>query len=202
VDLIDPVAEQVAEARRRAGNPPAFTAQLGDARNLGHQDASCDAVLLLGPLYHLVERADRVRALREARRVLKLGGVVFGAAISRFASLHDGLAREFIFDPTFLGIVEADLATGQHRNPTDRPEWFTTAYFHHPDELRAESQEAGLEVCEVVGLEGLAGWLTGLAGRWDDPRARETILSAARAVESEPSLLGLSAHMLIVARRA
>jgi SAM-dependent methyltransferase len=201
VDLIDPVEEQVAEAQLRAGTPPAFTARLGDARDLSHPDASCDAVLLLGPLYHLVDRDDRIRALEEARRVLKPGGVVFGAAISRFASLHDGLARGFIFDPTFQAIVEADLSSGQHRNSTDRPEWFTTAYFHHPAELRDEAQDSGLLVREVVGLEGLGGWLPNVANRWEDGEARETILSAARSVESEPSLLGLSAHLLIVAAR-
>jgi hypothetical protein len=101
----------------------------------------------------------------------------------------------------FQTIVDADLASGQHRNPTDRPEWFTTAYFHRPAELRDEVQEAGLEVRQVVGLEGLAGWLPDVADRWGDPAARETILNAARAVELEPSLLGLSAHLLIVATR-
>jgi hypothetical protein len=149
----------------------------------------------------LVERADRVAALQEASRVLKPGGTVFGAAISRFASLHDGLARGFIFDPVFQTIVDGDLASGQHRNPTDRPEWFTTAYFHRAAELRDEVQEAGLEVRQVVGLEGLAGWLPDVADRWGDLAARETILNAARAVELEPSLLGLSAHLLIVATR-
>jgi ubiquinone/menaquinone biosynthesis C-methylase UbiE len=199
VELLDPVEEQVAEARRRAGSPPAFTARVGDARDLGCPDASCDAVLLLGPLYHLVERADRLRALGEAWRVLKAGGLVFGAAISRFASLHDGLARGFIYDTTFQGIVKADLTNGQHRNPTDRPEWFTTAYFHHPAELADEAREAGLRVHELVGLEGLAGWLPNVADRWGDREAREVILGAARAVEAEPSLLGLSAHLLVVA---
>jgi len=128
--------------------------------------------------------------------------VVVVAAISRFASLFDGLAREFLFDPEFRAIVERDLREGQHRNPRHRPHWFTTAFFHHPEELRAEVAEAGLEVVELVGVEGLAGSLPQLAGRWERERDRELILWSARVVEAEPSLLGLSAHLLAVARPA
>jgi SAM-dependent methyltransferase len=51
-----------------------------DARDLDLDDASVDAVLLLGPLYHLRRRADRIRALTEARRVVRPGGPVFAAA--------------------------------------------------------------------------------------------------------------------------
>lgn len=199
VHLIDPVADQVEEARRRAGTPPSFTASVGDARALDQPDGSYDAVLLFGPLYHLPERVDRIQALEEAARVVGPGGLVFGAAISRFASLFDGLARGFLFDPEFQLIVARDLESGQHRNPTDRPEWFTMAFFHHPFELAPEAEEAGLRVREVVGLEGLAGWLPNLAGRWSDGSARETILFSARAVERESCLLGLSAHLLLVA---
>ena len=81
-----------------------WSATLGDARKLAFPDRSADAVLLLGPLYHLTERADRLAALREARRVLRPGGVVFAAAISRFASLLDGLARDLLDDPDFRPI--------------------------------------------------------------------------------------------------
>lgn len=201
VHLVDPVPLHVDQARARAGAPPTFTAEVGDARHLASPDASFDVVLLLGPLYHLVDREERVRALAEARRVLAPGGLVFGGAISRFASLFDGLAHEYLFDPTFRSIVEGDLSDGRHHNPTDRPEWFTTAFFHHPAGLRQEAEDAGLSVREVVGLEGLAGWMPYPDQRWGDPAARETLLFAARATETEPTLLGLSAHLLLVAER-
>src|SRR5262245_49787637 len=86
VDVVPQHVEQAAEDGR-------VDAVLGDARSLDEPDASRDAVLLLGPLYHLTERADRVRALAEAGRVVRPGGVVAAAAISRFASLLAGLAR-------------------------------------------------------------------------------------------------------------
>jgi ubiquinone/menaquinone biosynthesis C-methylase UbiE len=149
-----------------------LTAQVGDARCLAVPDASFDAVLVLGPLYHLVERADRLAALGEARRVVKPGGLVAVAAISRYASLIDGLVREFLFEPEFRRIVRRDLADGRHVNPDNRPHWFTT------------------------------GWLPHLDARWRRDADRKTILEATRLIEAEPTLLGLSAHLLAVALRA
>ena len=134
VVLVDPVPRHVSQVRSLG-----IAASLGDARSLGFPDASFDAVLVLGPLYHLVSRSDRVQALREARRVVRPGGWVFVAAISRFASLIDGVHRGFLFEPSFRSIVARDLAEGQHRNPTHRPHWFTAAYFHHPSELPLEA---------------------------------------------------------------
>jgi ubiquinone/menaquinone biosynthesis C-methylase UbiE len=76
----------------------------------------------------LVEHSDRQQTLREARRVLKPHGVLFAAAICRFASLIDGLSSGFFRDVEFRKIVAADLASGQHRNPMNHPAYFTTAY--------------------------------------------------------------------------
>ena len=200
VHLVDVTPRHVAHARASLGHR-GLTAHVGDARHLPVDDRSVDAVLLLGPLYHLVERADRLLALGESGRAVRPGGVVAAAAISRFASLFDGLARGFLFDSEFQAIVRRDLADGRHENPTGRRGWFTTAYFHRPDELADEVVAAGLDLREVVGLEGLPGWLPHLEERWAEPRGRATVLEAARLVEAEPTVLGLSAHLLAVARR-
>ena len=201
VDLVDLMPHHVAAANALADEGLAVQARTGDARLLTEPDDSYDVVLLLGPLYHLTERADRVAAWREALRVAEPGAPVIAAAISRFASLFSGLTFGVLFDPAFRAIVDRDLATGQHRNPGHVPEYFTTAYFHHPDEIAAEAAEAGAEVVEVVGVEGLAGWVRSLGDHWKDADSRAAILDSARAIEAEPTLLGLSAHLLCVARK-
>ena len=200
VHLVDITPRHVERARAELAGA-GLNAAVGDARRLDAPDESFDAVLLLGPLYHLGERVDRAAALAEAGRVVRPGGLVAAAAISRFASLFDGLARQFLFDPVFRDIVRGDLRDGRHANPADRPHWFTTAYFHHPDELRDEVAAAGLQVLDVVGIEGLAGWLAQLDPRWYDDSDRATIVESARLVEHEPTLLGLSPHLLAVAER-
>jgi ubiquinone/menaquinone biosynthesis C-methylase UbiE len=201
VHLVDRAPRLVEEARRRseAAANRLCTCQVGDARELTFSDGTADAVLLLGPLYHLTDAAERLRALREAYRVLRPGGGLFAAAISRYASALDGLARDLFADPAFAPIVQQDLIQGQHRNETDKWDYFTTAYFHRPDELAAELTSAGFQCRVVLGLEG-PGWIfPDFAERWADQRKREDLLRVARALESEASIVGLSAHLLAVA---
>jgi SAM-dependent methyltransferase len=197
VHLVDAVPLHVEQARAAANG---YTVELGDARSLPEPDASADAVLLLGPLYHLTERADRLRALAEAGRVLRPGAHIFVAAISRFASLLDGLRAYRLDDPAFVQIVERDLREGQHRNPENRPEWFTTAYFHHPDELVREVRDAGLILTDLLAVEGPGWLLPEFEARWRDDRRRQQLLDAITLIEREPSMLGVSAHLLAVAR--
>ena len=203
VHLLDAAPRLVDEARRRAEGAARGLAscRVADARALPATDESVALVLLLGPLYHLVDAADRRRALREATRVLRPGGVLIAAGISRWASALDGLARDLLADARFARIVERDIRDGQHRNPTDRLDYFTTAYFHRPDELRDEVQGTGLTVEGPYGIEG-PGWiLPDLAERWNDPERRVSLLHIARSLEAEPAVLGCSAHLLVVGRK-
>jgi SAM-dependent methyltransferase len=152
-------------------------------------------VLLLGPLYHLVERDDRVRALREAARVVRPGGVVAAATIGRYAALHDMLRKGRYRDER--AIVDASVATGVLRATPEMG--FTTAYLHEADEPSREFADAGLPGARSYGLEG-AAWLFGDLGGLLE-RDRAGVLEALRAVESVPSLLGVSGHVVTVAAR-
>lgn len=201
IDLMPLHIEQAQQAARQQPDHPLASATVGDARRLDVPDHSADAVLLLGPLYHLSDRADRVRTLREASRVLKPGGVVFAAAISRFASFIDGLRHGYLADPAFAEIVRRDLVDGQHRNPDNRPHYFTTAFFHHPDELKAEVTDSGLRCETVLAVEG-PGWVSpNFDAVWNDPARRADLLEFVRLVETEPSLLGMSAHLIAIGRK-
>lgn len=204
VHLIDTVPKHVEQARTASAQQPKFplaSAQVGDARHLPHEDNSADAVLLLGPLYHLVEREDRLACLREARRVLRSGGLVWGAGISRFASVLESLSRGFFDDPAFAPIVERDLEDGQHRNPTANPIYFTDAYFHRPGEMSRELLAAGFQVLEIAAIEG-PGWLARDFDRlWNDPSQRERLLATVRKLEREPSILGATSHIMAIGRK-
>ena len=174
---------------------------VGDARELDLSDASVDAVLLLGPLYHLRRRADRVRALAEARRVVRPGSPVFAAAISRWAPRLDGQLRERLYEkfPQMRELTPEVERTGVL--PTLHPGSFS-GFCHRPAQLRAEVRDAGLAVVDLVSVEGPASLLGDLAERMDDPAARAVVLDAARAVERVPELLGIGPHLLATGVRS
>lgn len=194
VRLVDPVALHVEQS---ASRHPDITASLGDARSLEEPDASADVVLMLGPLYHLTEGRDRRAALAEALRVLRPGGLLFSAAISRYAALLDLLVRlDRLHEPDVAARVEQAVKTGVFRGHAEG--LFTTAYFHLPDDLATEVSAAGFEGVEVFNIEGPGFLVSDFSERWADPARREALLVAARLVEREPAMMGASSHLLAV----
>jgi ubiquinone/menaquinone biosynthesis C-methylase UbiE len=203
VHLSDVVSKHIEQALARSSGQKRAIASMrvGDARHLEENDRSADAVLLLGPMYHLTERNDRLQSLHEAYRVLRPGGLVFAAAISRFASLLDSLLHGFFDKPEFRPILAQDLEDGQHRNETGNPIYFTTAFFHRPSELAAEVGESGFRVEAVVAIEG-PGWAARDFDRlWADQEQRARLLECVRKVEHEPAILGASAHIMVIGKK-
>jgi ubiquinone/menaquinone biosynthesis C-methylase UbiE len=205
VHLVDanPLHVELArQASRAQPDTPLASIGVGDARSLNRPDTSVDVVLMFGPLYHLTERVDRLTALHEAHRVLRSGGLLLAVGISRFTSALDGLRQGLFDDPAFAQIVDRDLMDGQHRNPTNHAMYFTTAFFHHPKELQAEVEESGFLYERTLPVEG-PSWLSHyVVLNFSDQKRREQLLALARSLEDEPSLLGASAHLLVVTRKA
>ncbi|WP_395298147.1 class I SAM-dependent methyltransferase [Kitasatospora hibisci] len=186
VVVVDAVERHVRQARDLG-----LTATVGDARRLAQGDASFDAVLLLGPLYHLPEAADRVRAWQEALRVVRPGGLVAAAALNRYARLLDPAATAAL-----------DVATTGLLHRADGP----TSYYHSPAELLDEAGRAGLSEPAVYGVQGPAFTALRTEERHTGARdlgadALEAALAAARFADAHPELVFTSMHLLAVAHR-
>jgi SAM-dependent methyltransferase len=196
-DLMPLHVEQLREAA--AGDPWIETA-IGDARALDLADDSVDAVLLLGPLYHLDERPDRIRALSSSRRVLRPGGPLFAAAISRWSPRLDGILRKRIDEtvPAARELIDDVERTG-HMPPLSPVDF--TAYLHRPAQLREELAAGGFEVVDLVSVEGPASLLDDLGARLADSDGRQVVLETARALERVPELLGVGPHLLATGRK-
>lgn len=197
VDLIDPVPLHIEQAAAL----PGVTATQGDARALPQPDQTIDVVLLLGPLYHLTEAADRHQALSEAHRVLAPGGLLAAAAISRYAPMFDAYWRGHAAHREFVRIMHADLRTGQHRNPTTNPDWFTTAYLHTPDDLASELQHAGFTGIQVLPVEGPLHWAPHLAEHLADPTRLADLLATLDLLEVDPAIRAATTHLLASGRK-
>lgn len=177
------------------------TCEIGDATYLNFPDDQFDIVLLLGPLYHLTEENERIKALSEAKRVLKSGGILLAAVISRYASLIDGLKRNFITDDQFENILINDLQTGIHLNETGNPEYFTTAFFHTPVQIRNEIIKSDLKFERLVAIESV-GWI---AGDFNEGLKNEDYMNKIKRivniVESNEDLISMSPHIMAIARK-
>lgn len=194
VHLVDPVQRHVTEA-----GDSGCSVELGDARDLSAADDSYDVVLLLGPLYHLVEAADRSTALAEARRVVRPGGLVAAAGINRYASLFEHTALAHLDGASLQEGIAKILATGSH----DGKKGFTEAHFHTGAELDAEMREAGFTGTRVYGIEGPTWALLKATERHTresltGSRMFASALAAARMAEPYPDLLAASSHLLAV----
>ena len=200
VHLVDATARLIEEANRRnhASTQPLASMAIEDARNLSMSDASVDAVLLLGPLYHLTDHADRMRVLREAWRVLRSNGVVMAAAISRYAGTLDGVVLNPTLDALVVNMRHRALVDGRYRNETNNPRFFVTAYFHRPADLAQELCDVGYQNVRVLGVEGPCWLLPDFDTRWKDSERRAELLKVARLLEEETSIIGASAHLLAV----
>jgi ubiquinone/menaquinone biosynthesis C-methylase UbiE len=176
--------------------------ETGDAVSLNFPDAQFDLVLLLGPLYHLTDREERIKALSEAKRVLKPGGILLAAIISRYASLIDGFQRDLVKDDQFFKILLDDLNTGVHVNNTNNPDFFTTAFFHTTNEIVSEMAESGLRFEKLIPVESF-GWIApNFSEKEKDPAYMKKLLEVIRMVEMNEDLLPISPHLIAVAKRS
>ena len=156
---------------------------------------------MLGPLYHLVTRKSRLLALKEAFRVLKDGGTLFAAVISRYGSVIDGFFENFVVDPEFVQIMKRDIKDGQHRNPKRRSGYFTTAYFHRPQDLDIELRDSGFSDCRLLVIESILSYIPDFAMKWKNKAFQSLLLSTLKRMESDQTVLGLGGHIMGVAKR-
>lgn len=200
VILQDVMPLHVEQAAQATAGSAHVEVRVGDARHLDLADESVDAVLLLGPLYHLEHRGDRLQALDEAYRIVRPGGYVFVAAISRWVGRLNMVLGKF--PPEVMAVTERSIdgvdRTG--RFPALVPGGFC-GYGHRPNELVDEVVVSGFELVDLVAVEGIASILGDSATQMDDPNHRRIVLGAIRATERVPEMLGISAHLLATARR-
>jgi len=207
VTLADLSPELLAIARRKVAQSPhrdhVEAIVRADARDLGRwADGSFDAVLSLGPFYHLPDLGGRKQAAGELARVLRTGGLAFVAFMTRYSLLRRIAAipdeRHRLAEPAFVARL---LEEGVFIN--DVPGRFTHGYGADPQEIVPFLGSHGLEAIELLASEGI-GWgiqdaLAEMAT--DNPASHQAMLEVVVHTAGDPSILGASDHLLYVGRR-
>ena len=202
VHLRDLSQRHIEEAKNNEGkyNSKLASIDRGDARALKCGNGEFDMVLLMGAMYHLQEKEDRLQCLNEVFRILKKGGLAVFAYICRHASMLDGFKRGFVNDPEFIKIMDTDISTGRHSNPGNREYYFTNAYFHTTEEIYAELLQANF--CDVLlyAVEGFGGLIDNEEYLKDEAKLNR-LLHYIRLTEQNMEMMGISDHKLAVCRK-
>lgn len=200
VILIDPVAKHIQQAEKRSGKSRhSFKCLKGEARSLPFDAQHFDLVILHGPLYHLQEECERIAAIKEARRVLKVGGIILGFAITYSASTLAAFQNGLIHHHDIFSMCKEELSSGAHYPPESFPGILAHAYFHRPTSLINEFQHCGLNVVDLLAVEGMTWMDKTFFESWSSPEKRQRLNDLLTLTESDRELLCLSPHMMIAA---
>lgn len=183
-----------------------FVAEVCDARNINREDESADIVLLMGPLYHLQNKDDRIQVLKEAKRVLKKGGLLFAVGISKFSSTTWALStygesNNLLDDDIYTKMIEKELSTGVHIRPKEYPYFIAQSYFHTPLQLQNEIESVGFKTIQKHAIEGIIWFTPCLNDKWEDDNSKDRLLNIIRKTENEDEIMGMSPHFMVVSRK-
>lgn len=202
VHLVEPVPKHIQLAKKRANKlKNKFSIHSGVSQNLEFSNNFADLIILHGPLYHLQNKKDRDVTIKEAKRVLKKGGIILGFAINYTASTLVGLLNGLVHKKTFFEMCKNELTTGIHNPPDDFPWLLAEAYYHKPEELKEEFVNQELKYINTYAVEGMA-WLDKdyFTNMLHDSK-KNTLKELTKITENDSYLLPFSPHMMIAVKK-
>lgn len=200
VDLAPELVRRVKERVTAAGLQGRVEVSLADGRCLaGVAEDAFEAVLLMGPLYHLVRREERLLALQRARACLRTGGILFSAFLSRYGCLGDQLRKGAPRGEQYAEF-ESIVRCGCQPARRGQGQGFR-GYWATVEEIAPLHTEAGFEAIVVAGVEPAISADDESYNRLEG-RQREFWLDLLFRVSAEPSMVASSRHLLYVGRRS
>lgn len=214
VHLFDLSATNIKMSEELAAEYPGVrlkAAEVCDARSIPRDDGTADAILLMGPLYSITEYDERILAIRECRRLLKDGGLLFSAALTPFSVLvpritmyraDDTRRGTELDDPKVITMIERALTDGCYINPERIiANGIGSSHLHTAKALREELRRGGFDTLSVHGVMGGAWLAPNLGALLADAVTREALMRTVRMLDTHEEIIGLSGHLLAVSVR-
>lgn len=207
-DLSETNIKLSAELEKEYPNCSLAASEVCDARHVPRADNSADVILLMGPLYHITNYDERIKAIEESRRLLKKDGLLFTAALTPFSVLLYNITvyapnsgESYLEDPKFLAMVERELNDGCHINPNRKVyEGIGSAHLHTSKALREELAAGGFSDSVVHGVMGGAWLARDIDELWKNEASRNALMNTVRLLDTNEEIIGLSCHLLAVSK--
>ncbi|MBV7270320.1 class I SAM-dependent methyltransferase [Winogradskyella luteola] len=202
VHLIEPVMKHVklVENRNKKLARPIIIKQ-GNAQKLNYPSNFADLIILHGPLYHLQDHTERVKAIQEAHRVLRKDGICLVFGINYTASTIAGLMNGHIHNSDFFEMCKRELTTSLHDPPTSLPWLLTEAYYHKPEDLKGELLEQSFSYLNTYAVEGIIWLDKDYFSNMSTPKKRQTLEELLQITENDKNLLALSPHIMVAVKK-
>lgn len=198
---ITPLHIQQAQEKMRTSRIRLAQIKVGDARNIEADDNVADIVLLLGPLYHLQDKSQRLQALKEAYRILKPGGILFAAAIPRYSLLLSMCNKNKLLEPYVSSLIEDVIKLGYGTTLRPGHSFYDSAYFHQPDELEAELVAAGFNNVRLLVIQWPLPLFSSLPEIVANKQALDKLLYFLQMIEGDRTIMGASGHIMAIGKK-
>jgi len=201
ITAVDLSAALLEECRKRItaeGLEEQVRLVVADARDLSAvTEQGFDAVLLMGPLYHLITETDRKVALQQAFDRLRAGGILFSAFLSRFGMMGDLIKKV----PGWIenqAAVRSQLESG--KRPDDFPRGGFRGYAAQVSEIAPLHEAIGFESLVVAGVEPAISADDESYNKLEG-RQRQLWLDLLFEISTDSSILGASRHLLYIGKK-
>lgn len=187
------------------------SSQVCDARSIPKENNSADAILLMGPLYHITDYDERIKAIKESYRLLKDKGMLFTAALTPYSVLLYNITvyspngenkNTYLENPDFVAMVERELRDGCHINPGKTVyDGLGSSHLHTAKALKAELSTGGFSDSVIHGIMGGAWLAHNIDELWKNETSRNALMNTVRLLDTHEEITGLSGHLLAVSKK-
>lgn len=191
VTAVELVKHNLARLKAKGSSVKAYQGNAMKLKRFG--DDTFDAVLVFGPMYHLHEREEKIKALAEAKRVTRPGGIIFVAYImNEYSVITYAVKEKHIKEGVEMGMLDENFHCTKTAN-----ELYS---FVRTEDIASFNEEAGLKRMQVIAADGAANYIRTYLNALDEEEF-SYFIDYHLATCERTDLLGASGHLVDILQK-